>query len=203
MKRRLDRAVLMAGVITLTGCSILKPQADPSRFYVLTSTTSRAENVTPPSSGGLTIGVGPIKLPDYLDRSQLVTRLGPNRLAFSDYDRWAEPLERNLPRVLMENLTLLLNTEKIVSLPSFVAIPVQYEVPIEVQSFESDSNGVVELVARWAIRAPADETLLRTGETRITETGGSETEEVVAALSRAVGRLSEQIASDIQRLAQP
>ena len=201
MKRRVDCAVLMAGVMALAGCSILKPQADPSRFYVLTSTATRPENVNP-SSPGLTIGVGPIKLPDYLDRTQLVTRLGPNRLAFSEYDRWAEPLERNLPRVLIENLALLLNTEKIVSLPSFVPVPLQYEVPIEIRSFESNSQGVVELVARWAVRSPAEANLLKTGETRITETGGSETEEVVAALSRAVGRLSEQIASDIQGLAQ-
>lgn len=203
MKTRMDRTVLMAATIALAGCSILKPQADPSRFYVLTSTSTRAENANARAPGGLTIGVGPIELPDYLDRSPLVTRLGPNQVAFSDFERWAEPLARNFSRVVIENLVLLLNTEKVVSLPSLVPISLQYEVPIEVQRFESYDDGMVELVARWAVRSPADANVLRTGESRIAETGGSETEEVVAALSRAVGRLSEEIASNIERLSQP
>ena len=200
MRNRIDIAVLTAALLTLAGCSILEPQADPSRFYVLTASAGGAENVASRSASDLTIGLGPIKLPDYLDRSQLVTRLGPNRVAFSDFERWAEPLDRNFSRILIENLVAVLNTEKIISLPAFVPISVQYEVPIEVQRFEGDEKGNVELVARWAIRSPAADKLIRTGESHIKEVGGSKTEEVVAALSRAVGRLSEEIANAVREV---
>jgi uncharacterized lipoprotein YmbA len=200
MRTPIHAAALTAVVFTLAGCSILAPQVDPSRFYVLTATSNTTGDVGSPRPDGPTIGVGPIRLPDYLDRSQLVTRLGPNRVVFSDLERWAEPLEGNLSRVLVENLTFLLNTEKIVSLPALVPIPVRYEVPIAVQRFESDDEGTVELIARWAVRASADGKILHAAESRITEKGGSHTDEVVAALSRALGRLSEEIAAVIRRL---
>ena len=202
MRRRNDGAVLVAIAFALAGCSVFRPQADPSRFYVLTATASRAENVASRSSSGPIIGLGPIKFPDYLDRSQLVTRHGPNRVTFSDFERWAEPMERNFSRIMIENLVQLLNTETIIALPSFVPVSVQYDVPIEVQRFESDGKGNVDLVARWAIRSPAEDKVLRTGETHITELGGTKTEDVVAALSRAAGKLSEQIANDLLQVSE-
>lgn len=199
MRKRIDAAFLTAVVFTLAGCSILKPQVDRSRFYVLTATASRAASAESRAPNDLTIGVGPIKFPDYLDRSQLVTRLGPNRVAFSDLARWAEPLDHNFSRVLIENLVRLLNTEEIVSLPSFVLLSLRYEVPIEVQRFEGDEEGNVELVARWAIRSRTAGKLVHTAESQITETGGPETEDVVAALSRAAAKLSEEIAAAIRQ----
>jgi uncharacterized protein len=203
MRIRVDAALLMVAVFTMAACSILKPQPDPSRFYVRTATESRVGDAESRAASDLTVGVGPIKFPDYLDRSPLVTRLGPNRVAFSDFERWAEPLDGNFSRILIENLVRLLNTEKILSLPSFVPITVRYDVPIEVQRFEGDEQGNVELVARWAIRSPTDDKLLRTGESRITEVGGSKTEEVVAALSRAAGKLSAEIAAAIRQVSSP
>ena len=183
----------------LTGCSILAPQPDPSRFYVLTASVD-APN-TPAAADSLTIGVGPIRLPDYLDRSQIVTRVAPNQVVFSDIDRWAEPLGRTFARVLSEDLARLLNTDTIVSLPVFVPVSLQYEVPIEVLRFESDDKGVVELWARWAIRNPQDKKLLHASESRITESAaGTETQAVVAAQSRAIGKLGEEIAGAVRRL---
>jgi uncharacterized lipoprotein YmbA len=203
MRKRIDAAFLTTVVLSLAGCSILKPQVDMSRFYLLTATTSRAGSAESRAPSDLTIGLGPVRFPDYLDRSQLVTRLGPNRVVFSDFERWAEPLDRNFSRVLIENLVRLLDTEKIIYLPALVSIPVQYQVPIEVQRFEGDGQGNVELVARWAIRSSAGDKLVRTGESHITEKGGSKTEDVVAALSRAAGKLSEEIADALRQVSQP
>lgn len=203
MRTRIDAAALTAVVLTLAGCSILKPQVDASRFYVLTATESRTDGVAARPPSDLKVGVGPVQFPDYLDRSPLVTRLGPNRLVFSDLARWAEPLDRNFSRVVIDNLVRLLGTEKIISLPSFVPISVQYKVPIEVQRFEGDEKGNVELVARWAILSGADGKVLHSTESHITETGGSDTGDVVAALSRAAAKLSEQIADAIRQASRP
>ena len=48
------------------------------------------------------IGVGPVTVPDYLDRPQIATRSSSSSLQFSEFDRWAEPLEKNLMRVLAD-----------------------------------------------------------------------------------------------------
>lgn len=196
---RLPTALILTVVCALTACSVLKPQPDRSRFYVLTATI---EAPGPPAADDeLILGIGPIKLPDYLERSQLVTRVGENQVVFSQFERWAEPIELNFGRVLGENLSRLLNTEKIISLPAFVPLSLQYEVPLEILQFESDDKGVVELAARWAIRNPTDRKLLYTTETRIIETASAnKTEAVVATLSRAVGKLGEEIAAEIRRL---
>jgi uncharacterized lipoprotein YmbA len=193
-------AVVLAALCFLAGCSILSPQPDRSRFYVLTSSV----DAPGPTSGAAayTLGLGPIKFPDYLDRSQIVTRVAPNQVVFSDVDRWAEPLDRNFSRVLSENLARLLNTERIISLPTFVPTNVEYEIPIEVLRFESDGSGVVELTARWAIRRPKEGKLLHTRESRIVETASeARTQAMVVALSGAVGKLGEEIAREIERLA--
>jgi uncharacterized protein len=196
------RATLLALIVlhALPGCSILKPQPDPSRFYVLTASVDAP--AAPSEASGLTLGLGPIKLPDYLDRAPIVTRVAPNQVVFSDFERWAEPLERNVGRVLGEDLSRLLNTERVISLPAFVPIAVRFEIPVEVLRFESDDKGVVELWARWAIRDPNTRQLLHTSESHIIEAAsGTETQAVVAALSRAVGKLGEEIAAEVRRLA--
>jgi hypothetical protein len=197
---RLPTALWLSAALALAGCSILQPQPDPSRFYVLTASV---EEAAVPAGGAdeLMLGLGPIKLPDYLDRAQMVTRVGPNQVVFSEFERWAERLERNFSRVLGENLSRLLGTEKIISLPAFIPAPLRFEVPIEVLRFESDDRGVVELWARWAIRNASDRKLLHAHESRVTETAnGTETQAVVAALGRAVGKLGEEIAAEVRRL---
>ena len=60
---------------------------------------------------GPVIGVGPITVPKYLDRPQIVTRSGRNQLALGEFDRWAEPLQDNVLRVLAENLAFLIPTD--------------------------------------------------------------------------------------------
>ena len=183
-------------------CSFLQPQPDRSRFYVLTA-ASEPDASLPPMDRDFTLGVGPMKLPDYLDRAQMATRVGANEVRFSTIDRWAEPLDGNFSRVVKENLGTLLGTERIIALPSFVPIPVLYEVVLEIMRFESDDRGSVELVARWAIRNPnATAKLLYSNQSRVVETAsGKTTDDRVAAMSRAAGKLSEEIATEVRRVA--
>ena len=76
----------------------------PSRFYVLSSLSASETIAATAATQGPVIGVGPITLPKYLDRPQIVTRAGSNQLALAEFDRWAEPLQDNVARVLAENL---------------------------------------------------------------------------------------------------
>jgi uncharacterized lipoprotein YmbA len=193
--RNLTLLVLLA----LPSCTILAPQPDESRFYLLTP--SPATGTPPASSRGLVIGLGPTKMPDYLLRSEIGTRVSANRMVYADHHRWAEPLERNFNRVVAENLSSRLGTAQVITLPSYLPIAVNYEVPLEILHFEQDEKGVVQLAARWAIRNPANGKFLVTRESGFSEAAaGSDTESAVAALSLVVGKLSEEIAGEIVQL---
>ena len=65
-----------------------------------------------PISKGLTIGVGPIRFPDYLDRPGIVTRSSGNTIEIAEFDLWAGSLKDDFMRILAENLSILLGTEK-------------------------------------------------------------------------------------------
>ena len=62
-------------------------------------------------------GIGPIHLPDYLDRAQIVSRTSPNRLRVNDFQRWASPLDKDMTRVLAENIKQLTGVENCLVYP--------------------------------------------------------------------------------------
>src|SRR5262249_14257463 len=95
MRRRLSATVAAAGRggSAAGGCFPRGPA--PWIFSVRARAGAAANAAMPPAglpaSSSPTIGLGPIKLPEHLDRDEMVTRMGPNRLELSDKDRWAEP----------------------------------------------------------------------------------------------------------------
>ena len=157
--KRLRLTLLLICLIP-TGCFSLDPKPDPSRFYALTSlprTGQRAENTA--GTNALALGIGPVKFPGYLDRQQLVTRISQNRFAVAENDRWAEPLEENFSRVLSQNLSILLQTDRMVAYPWERSQRPTYQVQVEVLRFEPNAEQLVELWARWIILDDAKKTL--------------------------------------------
>ena len=103
--------ILGAFLVVLGGCAGTSP---PVNLYVLSSLPqSAADTQSDPEESKIAIGIGPIKLPEYLDRSQIITRISPNELRVAAFDRWAENLKSSFPRILMENLATLLNTDQV------------------------------------------------------------------------------------------
>ncbi|HXV78475.1 MAG TPA: PqiC family protein [Candidatus Binatia bacterium] len=178
-----------------TGCLSLGPQPDPSRFYVL-ATLPRTE-ATAKNTDGLALGIGPVRLPGYLDRQQLVTRVSQNRFAVAESDRWAEPLEENFSRVLAQNLAILLNTDGIVAYPWERNRQPTYQVQVEVLRFEPNAEQRVELWARWRLSDGAKKTSSMKESYLTRPMKNSSTEAAVAALSEVVGDLSKEIAATI------
>lgn len=208
MTLRNSRSIVIgacAWLFVIAGCSILSPQPDRTKFFVLTAVTDAGATGTPPAAANgtseLVIGVGPIGFPDYLRRPEVVTRTSPTTVELSDVDRWAEPLDSAFARVLSEDLSRLLGTQRIVAYPWYQSNRVDYQVECDVIHFETGSNGGSQLHAQWSIRDGAGK-LLIARESDITDTEASSDKSPSASLSHDLGNLSQQIATQIKELNQ-
>jgi uncharacterized protein len=204
--------IFVAGVIavSVSGCSymakaILAPQKDISKFYLLTPTADTATSTsaiapTQSSSDSFTLGLGPIKLPPYLDRPEIVTRAAPNRLELSKEDRWGESLQNGFTRAMERDLSAQSGAVVIV-FPWYNTVHIDMQVQIDVFRFETDSQGVATLSAKWTILDSTGKIILYTVEAHLTQPSKSgDNTEAAAALSRTIGDLSGQIANMIQQL---
>jgi uncharacterized protein len=189
MRYLLQRLAMLA-VILAAGCSsVLAPQPDRSKFFVLTTVQSADENVAQ-SQAQFSIGLGPVKLPDYLDRSEIVTRVEPNRLDLSESDRWAEPIDANFRNVLAANIGAQLPNAQIVTFPWY-----------STTHLERNTAGAAQLVAHWTIHDGATNKLLAARDSSFNEPAKSpEMGDAVAAMSQDVDDLSVQIVSEMHRL---
>jgi hypothetical protein len=186
------------------GCSVLSPQPDRSKFLILTPVSDSAATAAKPASTSpdsqLTIGVGPVDFPDYLRRLPVVTRVAPNRVDLSDETRWAEPLDKNFVRVLSQNLATLLDTERIEKYPWALRVKVDYQVEVDVQRFETTSDGQTQLVASWIIRDGHGGKILYASQTTAGAPAGPDGVSSSAALSGDLTTLSKEIALRITEL---
>ncbi len=201
MRKDSNRPVLLMLVFAatfITGCAT--GTSAPSQFYLL-SPMPEAESAKDDADlrNTLAIGVGPVTLPQYLDRPQIVTRESSNRLELGEFDRWAEPLKHNVTRVLAENLSVLLSTTRVAIHPWPRNTLLDYQIVVHVIRLDSKADGTVILKAHWSILKEEGGEVLRTRLVRLTESAdSSDYEALAAAKSRALGELSRRIASALE-----
>lgn len=178
--------------------------SQPTRYYLLSAGAPETPRLDVPNE--LSIGVGPIVLPPYLDRRELVTRSSSNELKVAIYDQWGEPLQENISRVVEEDLARRLGTDRIIRWPVTRSLrktlTIDYQVTIAVASFEKTADGSVVLNARWGIlNNNKKELVLRRSEYREVPAADSYGAQA-AAQSAVLGRLSEEIATALLDLDQ-
>jgi hypothetical protein len=190
------RPLAVVALLALAAC--LGPRIDPSAFFLLSSPPPDVTGAPVP----VRIGVGPVTLPGYLERPQIVTRVSDDEIALSEADRWAEPLADNVVRTLEENLAGLLPGSSYVGYPWYAAAAPDYAVALEVRRFEADASGAVVLDATW--RLSRDDAQVAGSAERIEEQAvGSDRAAAVAAHSRALAELSREIAAAVRRAVGP
>ena len=190
---------IVALLMHLAGCA----SSAPSRFYVLSSLPgSNAESQVLKDESCIAIGVGPVELPAYLDRPQIVTRVSENELNLAEFDKWAEPLKDNFSRVLVENLSTLLCADAISIFPWKGPTPIDYQVEVTVIRMDGNVGGNASLVARWAIFRQNDRKMMLTRQSSFSRLLSSESyKALVSAQSRAIADLSREIAEAIKKYA--
>jgi uncharacterized lipoprotein YmbA len=203
MLRRAAVAVLGLGLVGLMGCT----KSEPSRFYVLDPGAGLEAAETGTSTRqGVAVGVGPVEIPQYLDRPQIVTRVSANSLDLGEFDQWAGRLSEDVSRVLAEQLSDLLATDNVSVFPWSGSARVDYQVTVKVLAFEADGAGTSSLDARWEITEASSRQTLVTARSRLRQGSPPATEKprtpaeyqaIVASMSDNLAALARDIAERI------
>lgn len=193
LERKIGRAVLVGlTLMLLSACGT----TEPSRLYTLSAMPARGSGAT--TVGSPAIGIGPVTLPQYLDRPQIVSRSGPNRLEAAEFDRWAEPLSDTVPRILTENVGRLLQSDRVYAIPRRRPLPIDLTVEVDIRQFEPLDDGTVALGARWLVFGKGDQPLQEgNADIRIEGAVSPDYDTRVELLSDALGELSRRMAESI------
>ena len=190
--------LLIASSLLLAGCG---SSSAPTRYYVLTPLASAPAPAQATASRDVSVLVTGVRLPQYLDRPQIITRGGDNRLQVSDHDQWGGNLRQDMTRVLAQNLGRLLGSDRVVTAPhSLRASQPDFRVEVEVLRFERAPDGRVHLAAKWWL-SRGDGTLLASPGAELVgaalpEAGGVDA--LVASMSAVYNELALAIAQAIR-----
>lgn len=188
---------LVAGLIAAASLAGCLGSAPATRMYMLEPAAANraAEGLPKP----ITIVVRDVRLPQYLDRPEIVTRDEGHRLQLAEFDHWGGDLRQDMARILAENLGRDLGSDRIFAAPLPAAIKADYRLDLEILQFERESGGRVRLTARWWLTRGADAGLLLTREaTFLASPAGDTYAALVAAMSVAYGELSRAIGDSVR-----
>lgn len=177
--------VIAFAILALAGCG---QRPDP-QLYVMSS-SPQAESVKEP-----VVAVLRVRLPDYLDRREIVSRSGANEIEINEDDRWAEPLDESVPRVLAESLSTFIPGARVVVPSEASGGDVPYEYQVTLDAYEPDSQGNVVMRGRWHLRDERKDKIVAEGridEMRAVSSGGMPA--IVAALNETLNDAGRQIA---------
>lgn len=194
---RILKLILMAALPALltAACS-----SAPStvHYYVLNPVATKAEATAKQRSMAVTVLL--LRMPQYLDRPQIVTRSGDNELQFAEGDRWGGNLRKNMQQVVNGNLVQLLAASSLYVQPADSNVAPDLEVELEITRFERFDDGKVHLSANWQVVNRSSKVLSRHASDLAEPVAGSDYDRTVAAMSRLLATLSREIAEEVVAL---
>ena len=167
--------------------------AGSKSFYVLTA------DGPAPSGGGVGIGVGPITLAEYIDRSNLVIAQSANQLAVAENHRWAGDLSASITRVTAANLGRHLHTGNVRTYPWRNDGELSYQITLDIRQLHGGADGYAVIEAGWRAYA-LPERKLKASRTFVDREalGADGYPALVAAQSRLLSRLAADVAAGLK-----
>jgi uncharacterized lipoprotein YmbA len=204
-KIRLPALCAALGLLASAGCNVVPPpQADSTRFFVLSGSELPLLAAAQAPAGTLRIGIRTVRLESYLDHKEMVVRTGANEIRFEDFRRWADPLDSALTRIVRSRLLLAPAVAQVYAEPFPVDQARDFDVAIDVIRFEGAAGAdgkysasmaaVIEIstagpgskiVSRKLFEAPAD------------GWDGKDFDRLAALLRGDVDLLAQEVASEL------
>lgn len=206
-------AVASAGL--LAACS-LGPKEDPTRYYVLSmlgegtdlypaagldGATEEEASLSAGPHLEISVGVGPIVFPGYLNRTRMATRLADNQLKYLEVHRWAQPLVESFQWAMVGNLGMLLWSDEVIFYPWYNTRKPDYAVEVDVARFERSHDGSAILGARWTVRDAQGAILAADSFDQVLPADSASVAASVNAQSQLVAKMSRAIADALRKVA--
>jgi uncharacterized protein len=184
-------ALAVLAVFALAGCGS-SPKVE---FYTLSSATAPPGTT---AAAAYVVAIGPVTVPEAVDRPQFVTRAAGNQVAIDEFARWAAPLRSEIPRVIAANLAQLLNGARVFAYPQGANVEADCKVLIDVQRFDSVPGDAAAVEVLWTVR-PVKGGAQKAGRSAVREpAGGPGYDALAAAHGRALSAVSRDIAEAIR-----
>lgn len=197
MKKSFRRlCVVLVSGIGLSACALF--ESAPVRYYALSAAPDAAIAAKPAT--GPFFAIASVRVPQYLSQRWIVTRTSETEIHLAADDQWAAPLADDIGRVLSENLTEMIPSDRVLQAPVPASVPVNYEIRVDIVSFERRSDNSVDLVAQWAVFADGGRRLMTMNRSAFSTTGAfQDYPSITRAMSSLLADLSRDIAATVRR----
>ena len=197
--RSITLCILLTATIAACGSS------PPVQYYALSTAGGVGSTA---QDGAATLGLGPLRMPEYLNRTQFVTRTSGTEMQVDEFNRWAEPLSPSMHRIVAANVDRLRDDLTVIAFPHDAVIRniVDYRLHGDIVRFDADNSGHVVLEVQWAVTSVdgEPEALILPHRNRY-ETQASRAGDpaaVVAAMNNALSLFSQDIADEMAPILQ-
>ena len=195
-KRLIKYTFLSFLTFLILGCA---KSSKPVEYYMLDASVGIDNNQTLKGDEGPMIGLGPIRLPEYLDRFQMVVAVSENKYKLIDGHRWAEKLDQNISLALFKTLPSQLGTDRMIRYPWPQRPGVDFQVKIDILELNVDQDGQSQLVAQWSIKSK-DKTILNKRSTFTAQASTTDIDKMVQAQSECLTKLGQEIVVNLRPL---
>ena len=195
-KRLLKYTFLLCLTFLILACA---KSSKPVEYYMLDASVGIDNNQTLKGDEGPMIGLGPIRLPEYLDRFQMVVAVSENKYKLIDGHRWAEKLDQNISLALFKTLPSQLGTDRMIRYPWPQRPGVDFQVKIDILELNIDQDGRSQLIAQWSIKSK-DKTILNKRSTFTAQASTTDIDKMVQAQSECLTKLGQEIVTNLKPL---
>ncbi len=137
--------------------------------------------------------VQPVPIPPPLDRLEIVSRDGPNRVRIADSELWAAPLDEQIRRVFSDDLSARLPPQLVVDPDEPATSEPRRLLSLTIDELYGDDSCAVTLRAAWTLLTP--DAGSRSGSERLQLPASAPCAGALpAAISRALGALADRLA---------
>lgn len=184
MKTCTKTCMVLAASLLLCGCG----SSPKTHFFVLDPVDGAHVAEAKP------IQVAAVHIPADLDRQEMVSEKSPGQLALSDPDRWGAPFDEMVQRILTQDLARRMSSRNVI-FPDEPAPPGTLKVVVDILAFDADPSGQVKFDGSWSLVPQGSDQAVAGRHVQLASASGSDQASQVAAMSKVLGMLADQIAA--------
>jgi uncharacterized lipoprotein YmbA len=188
-----SRRHVMLGMVLFALCLLSGCASPDAKIYTLST-----QGGQPTAGRPLSILIERVSIAKYIDRPQLVRRSSDVQLNVSEFERWGEPLDSMIQRILAQDLQQILPAGSLVTTSETMSGREASTLELTVNRFDRDATDMIILQAQWRLHYRSGQSGAAAQVSVSVAPTGSETGAQVRAMSIAVKELAIRIAQRLR-----